>query len=180
MRWRNHLAQVSSWGELKTHAGCELETEVWNVERERRNEMWHTLLHWVLTGNTVCIVLIPVSISTTHCVSRQYPVQKKKACDFPKTLINTKIKVLKNQRRAMQFYFPIEVHIIFSHHYIMSGFISYLFVIFNIRKHNKKKRSNSTTQIFLSAPTFLFVYPATPTWLGIATSHLSATACGWP
>jgi len=57
--------------------------------------------------------------------------------------------------------------------------ISYLFVIFNIPKHNKKKRSNPTPEIFLSAPAFIFVDPADPTWLGTTTSHLSATACGW-
>jgi len=96
---------------------------------------------------------------------------------FPQNRINTKIKFLKYQRKATEFYFLIHN---FLPHYILSDFISYLFVIFSIPKHNKKNRSNSTPEIFLSAPTFLFVYPADPTWLGIVTSHLSATACGWP
>jgi len=95
----------------------------------------------------------------------------------PQTVINTKIKVIKNERRATQFYFPIDVYIIFCHHYILSDFFSYLFVIFNI-PNNKKMLSISKPQICLSAPIFIFVYPADPTWLGIATSHLSATACG--
>jgi hypothetical protein len=98
----------------------------------------------------------------------------------PQNKINTRIKVIKDERRATQIYFLVDVYIIFCRHYILSDFITYLFVIFNIPKHNKKKLSNSKPQIFLSAPTFIFVYLADPTWLGTTMSHLSATACGWP
>ena len=34
--------------------------------------------------------------------------------------------------------------------------------------------------IFLPDGTCLYIYLTSPTWHGIATSNLSATACGWP
>jgi hypothetical protein len=62
---------------------------------------------------------------------------------------------------------------------MLSDFISYVVVIVSIPK-DIKQAFETQQHKYLSVPGFIFVYPADPTRLGIDTSHLSATACGWP
>jgi hypothetical protein len=54
------------------------------------------------------------------------------------------------QENQTHFYFPIDLQNIFCHHYIMSDFISYVIVIFNIPKDIKTSFWISTTTISFS------------------------------
>ena len=69
--------------------------------------------------------------------------------------------------------------LILSSPFVLSNATIWVKVIFNISKDNEIKFRNVNSNC-LPATTSLYVYPATLIWRGIATSHLSATVCGWP
>jgi hypothetical protein len=64
--------------------------------------------------------------------------------------------------------------------YVQDKFLPYLIFTSKHKWQYCRQTYRIITRNFLPAPTCLYVYQTTPRWHGIATSHLLATAFGWP
>jgi hypothetical protein len=72
------------------------------------------------------------------------------------------------------------IKVIVSSHYALKNFVRHLVIKSKHTWIYWRHEFWIITSICLTATTCLYVNPAAPTWHGIATSRLSATACGWP